>query len=98
MDDRMPEESRREIIRSAAELYRWRGTKRGLRRYLLLYTGIEPDIVEPTLSQVANSRNAGFRFTVRMRIPPESAVTRGMVEAIIESEKPAFAACALELL
>jgi phage tail-like protein len=98
MDERMPEDSRREIIRSAAELYRWRGTRRGLARYLTLYTGIEPEIVEPTLSEVAASRNRGFRFTVRMSIPADSPVTRSMLEAIVESEKPAFAGCTLELV
>lgn len=98
LDDRMPEESRREIIRAAAELYRWRGTRRGLTHYLTLYTGIEPEIIEHSLSDVAASRNRGFRFTVRVRIPTDSPVTRSMLEAIIESEKPAFAGCSLELL
>jgi len=34
LDPTWPEERRRELVSSAAELYRWRGTKRGLTEYL----------------------------------------------------------------
>jgi phage tail-like protein len=36
----------RALIASMAELYRWRGTRRGLRTHLELYTGKEPHVVE----------------------------------------------------
>ncbi len=97
VDARIPEERRRELVSAAPELYRWRGTKRGLREYLRIYTGIEPEIIEPTLSEIAANRALAFRFTVRMTLPAGSPIQRSYIESIIEAEKPAFAACALEL-
>ncbi len=36
-------EQQRHLIRSAVEIYRWRGTKRGLRLYIHLYTNLPLD-------------------------------------------------------
>lgn len=98
LDDRWPEQRRRDLIRAAAELYRWRGTKRGLSEFIRLYTGVTPEITEPTVSQVAATRNRAFRFNVRLRVPADFAVDRSLVEAIVDAEKPAFAACNLEMV
>lgn len=98
LDVRVPEERRRDLVRAAPELYRWRGTKRGLREYLRLYTGIEPEITEPSLSEIASTRQLAFRFTVRMALPAGSPVEQSYIESIIDAEKPAFAACTLEVV
>jgi phage tail-like protein len=98
VDARVPEERRRELVRQAPELYRWRGTKRGLAHYLRLYTGFEPEIIEPTLSEIASNRNQAFRFTVRVTVPHGQELQRSFVESIIDAEKPAFAACTLEII
>lgn len=98
LDARVPEERRRELVRAAPELYRWRGTKRGLREYLRLYTGFEPEITEPTLSEIAANRSLAFRFNVRVQVPAGAPVQRSYIESIIDAEKPAFAACNLEIV
>lgn len=98
VDVRVPEERRRELVRQAPELYRWRGTKRGLAHYLRVYTGFEPEIIEPTLSEIASNRNQAFRFTVRITVPLGQELQRSFVESIIDAEKPAFAACTLEII
>lgn len=98
VDARMPEDQRRALIEAAPELFRWRGTKRGLRHYLQLYTGLEPEIIEPTLGEIASNRNLAFRFTVRIRVPAGTELQRSYVESIVEAEKPAFAACAIEIV
>lgn len=46
MDPQWPLERRRELVGKAAELYRWRGTRRGLSEYLRIYTGKRPQIIE----------------------------------------------------
>ena len=46
LDQNWPVEKRRELVKSAAELYRWRGTRRGLAEYLRIYTGSVPQISE----------------------------------------------------
>jgi len=46
LEEDWPESKSRNIIRKAVELYRLRGTARGLRLYLKIFTGVEPGIVE----------------------------------------------------
>ena len=98
LDERWPDAQRRELIRAAADLYRWRGTSRGLSEYIRVYTGITPEIVEPTLSEVSTSRDLAFKFTVRLTLPPGVQVDRALLEQIIDAEKPAFAAGTLEIV
>ena len=43
-----PEPQKRALIKRAVDLYRIRGTKRGLALFLKLFTGHEPDIAENT--------------------------------------------------
>ena len=98
MDARIPVENRRELLRAAPELYRWRGTRRGLREFIRLYTGFEPEITEPALGEIASNRNLAYRFTVRIRLPRGVELQRSFVETIVEAEKPAFAACSIEIV
>lgn len=46
LDEEWDEAKRRRLIGEAVELYRWRGTVKGLKRYLEIYTGLVPDIRE----------------------------------------------------
>ncbi|MCL4240939.1 MAG: hypothetical protein KJ048_06255 [Dehalococcoidia bacterium] len=96
LDARWPDERRRDVVKAAPELFRWRGTRRGLSHFLRLYTGVEPEIIEPSLRDVANDRTRAYRFSVRIRVGRRSPLSRQLVETIIETEKPAFAACSLE--
>ncbi len=98
LDERWPDARRRELIASAAELYRWRGTRRGLSEFIRLYTGITPEITEPTLSEVSSSRDLAYRFTVRLTVPADVVLDRDLLEQIIDAEKPAFAASTLEVV
>jgi phage tail-like protein len=98
LDERWPDARRRELIRSAADLYRWRGTRRGLEQFIRVYTGISPEITEPSLSEISASRDLAFRFTVRLTIPVGVDVDRDLLEQIIDLEKPAFAAGTLEII
>ena len=41
-----PEDRSRELVARAVDLYRWRGTVKGLRDLLTVYMGIEPEIIE----------------------------------------------------
>jgi phage tail-like protein len=98
LDDRWPEGRRRDLIRSAAELYAWRGTRRGLSTFVRLYTGITPEIVEPTSAEVAADRNQAYTFTLRLRQAAGQPIDRAMLQTIIDIEKPAFAACSLDIV
>ncbi len=63
-----PEVKQRAIIKRAVDLYRIRGTKRGLALFLLLFTGFEPDIVENTWPF------RGFRVGADARIGLDSVI------------------------
>jgi phage tail-like protein len=98
LDERWPEERRRALIAAAVDLYQWRGTRRGLREIIRLYTGIEPEIIEPTLREVGASRANQFRFGVRLRVPQGADIDQALLESIIDLEKPAFAAYGVEII
>jgi phage tail-like protein len=46
LDERWPEEKRRRLLSAAVQLYRQRGTRRGLQAYLEIYTGARVQISE----------------------------------------------------
>lgn len=85
LDERWPEERRRMLVRSAACLYRKRGTRRGLEEYLEIYTGRTPKIVEHRAHNLRlgpesrlgpgialGKANVPHTFTVILRLPPIS--------------------------
>lgn len=50
-----PLERRRALIMRAADLYRWRGTRKGLRDYIEAFTEVVPIIVEPKQEVLASN-------------------------------------------
>ncbi|HMO59876.1 MAG TPA: FHA domain-containing protein [Roseiflexaceae bacterium] len=99
LNERWPIERRRELVARAAELYRWRGTHYGLSEYLKIYTGVTPTIVEPGLVRRAD-RDPDLPdhiFRVVLAVPTTSHVEQELVEAIIDSEKPAHTSYYLDL-
>lgn len=109
LDDRWPEARRRELVGSVTELYRWRGTRRGLSEYLRIYTGVSPQIIEhaqttreagePNLSASSSGgeKELAHCFTVILDVPDTSAIDVDVVRAIIEAEKPAHATYMLQI-
>jgi phage tail-like protein len=96
----------RQLIRRALEIYRWRGTQRGLQLYLHLYTGLPNDQIrieesfnrtfELGQSQLGPMTMLGngrpYHFSVRLT-PPQEEIDRldePLIRTIIEQEKPAF--------
>lgn len=109
LDDNWPELRRRRLIREAVELYKWRGTRKGLSRYLELYTGIVPEIDDQPVDGMKLGPGAllgtertilgglpNHCFKVRVKVPKSSPATEETVRAIIESEKPAHTAYELK--
>ena len=105
MDANWPEMKRRRLISEAVELFRWRGTKRGLSRFLEIYTGVRPIIHDqpqqgaalgPETLMGAPDTIIGdvpeHTFTVTLGVPNPAAVDEEVVHRIIQSEKPAHTA------
>ena len=109
LDPTWPMERRRELVKSAGELYRWRGTKRGLAEYLRIYTGSVPEIAEyipgMTLDRETKlgidtklgSSGEGYHFTVTLELDGGSEINDGTVKAIIEAQKPAHTVYTLQI-
>ena len=97
LDERWPVDRQRDLVRGATGLYIWRGTRRGLSTILRLATGATPEIIEPTLGELAGDPSRAFRFTIRLRMPAGQSIEREFIEALIDLEKPAWAGCDLEL-
>jgi phage tail-like protein len=77
----------RELIAAAAELSRWRGTARGLIRFLELATGETGFRID---EQVPGAEGKPRPFHVRVEAPAATRAHQPMLEQIIEREKPAY--------
>lgn len=76
-----PETKKRALVRRAVDLYRIRGTKRGLALFLKLFTGYEPDIEENTwpfkgFRIEAEGAEAGARIAIDSVILPPVDLAR----------------------
>ena len=89
LDERWPAEQRRAILRTAVELYDFRGTSKGLTRLLEASTECAVEIAE----------NVDGPHSFRVTLAPRSGVTvdEQMVRHVIESNKPAHTVYRLEI-
>ncbi|HMO59035.1 MAG TPA: FHA domain-containing protein [Roseiflexaceae bacterium] len=97
LSEKWPIDRRRELVHSAAELYRWRGTRRGLSDFIRIYSGVEPIIQEPGPALRGAAALPPHVFRVILELPDPEQIDRDILEAIIEAEKPAHTAFILEL-
>ncbi len=107
LDPIVPLGRRRELVRSAADLYRWRGTRRGLSEYLRICTGCVPEISEHIpgmrldaetklgINTRLGSSGTGFHFAVTLE--NSGGLTINMLRALIDSQKPAYAVYTLNI-
>ncbi len=107
LDPAWPLARRRELVRKAADLYRWRGTRRGLAEYLRIYTGCQPEITEfipgfPIdgtarlgVNTQLGSPGTGFHFTVTIELTEGTDIN--VIRSIIEAQKPAHTVYSLQL-
>jgi phage tail-like protein len=99
------------LIKQAFQLYRWRGTKRGLRFYLHLFTGLPADAQHIQIREVAgrgfvmNEAHLGtdsmvggglpYHFHIHLVNDLGVPLPVDLIRQIVEQEKPAF--CTYEL-
>jgi phage tail-like protein len=85
----------RELVAAATFLAQWRGTAKGLLRFLETATGVQGFSIE---EQVLSPDGQLKPFHLRVRAPQETAPYRVMIERIIESEKPAYVTYELQIM
>jgi phage tail-like protein len=85
----------RELVAAATFLSQWRGTAKGVLRFLETATGVRGFAIE---EQVPGPDGLLRPFHLRIRAPQETAPYRVMIERIIGSEKPAYVTYELLIL
>lgn len=111
LDENWSEMQRRRLIKEAVELWRWRGTKRGLSRYIEIYCGVTPDINDMPVQGMRLGPDTkmgkpdtklgdvpGHTFVVSIAAPDPSKINEQIVHDIIAWEKPAHTAYSLRIL
>jgi len=110
LDENWPQLKRRRLIKEAVELYRWRGTRWGLSRYLELYTGITPEINDQPFTGMRLGREAllgrhttlgdvpPHTFVITLAVTGSTQVNEQSVHEIIQANKPAHAAYELRIV
>jgi phage tail-like protein len=104
LDENWPLERQRRFVAEAVELYRWRGTVKGIAGLVALYAGVEPEIVDTggvEWSATPAGRVPGEpepRFTLRLRVADRSTVNVDRLDAIVRAAKPAHVLHQIELV
>ena len=84
----------RELVANAADLSGWRGTARGLRKFLEIATGESGFEIE---EQVKDTDGVIRPFHFRIKVPKTLTNRIRLIEHIIQSEKPAYVTFEIEL-
>ncbi|MEM9514369.1 MAG: phage tail protein [Actinomycetota bacterium] len=94
VDRRWPIRRRREFVAKAIEVYRWRGTARGIAEAVELYTGTRPEVVDSgavvagpePLGDIPGSDPPTVTVRVRSEDPSTDA---DVIDRIVSEVKPA---------
>ena len=103
LDENWPVRRQRALIAQSGELYRWRGTARGLAALVSLYAGVEPEIEDSgsvTCSLVPGAAVPGPtspHMTVRVRIRKGTVVDEAALDALVAAAKPAHVSHRVEI-
>lgn len=103
IDEGWPLDRSRAFIANIVELYRWRGTARGLRAELAIYTGGDVQITESggcAWSQTPGADLPGEpepRLAVRVRVDDPSRINARTVDRMVATAKPAHVTHVVEL-
>lgn len=96
-------ERRRTVVAGAAELYRWRGTVRGVAAAVALTTGLDPEIEESGAigwSAIPGTAVPGTpvaAMVVRVHAPGATPADLARLEAVVRAAKPAHVAHRVEV-
>ena len=104
LDEGWTLERKRILVARSVELYRMRGTTRGLAEHVALFTGVEPELEES--GGVAASTEPGQplpganepKAVLRLRVPKPDAVDRRALEALVEAVRPAHLPVGVEIV
>lgn len=94
---------RRKLVLRAVELYRWRGTARGVAETVAVYTGVEPEVVDnggvawSTEPENPLPGDPTPRVVIRIDAKRTASVERARLEALVAAVKPAHLIAEIEM-
>lgn len=103
VDGNWPEELRRDLVRHAAELHRWRGTTRGVALMARVFTGGEVEVTDT--GSVTWSNTAGTappaatepEVRIRVRVADPGAVDVARLRELVAAAVPAHVRTTIEV-
>jgi len=104
LDENWSVDRRRTLVAEAGDLFRWRGTRRGLAGYVAVYTGEPPDINDSggvawsTTPGAALPGTGASGVTVRVRRQADQTIDSRQVEAVVREAIPAHVAFRVEVV
>jgi phage tail-like protein len=104
LDETWGEQRQRELVRQAVELYRWRGTRRGLAALVAIYTGGEVEVTDSGgsyWSPLPKSDLPGtgeYRLKIRVVAPRSAVIDLERLGRVVAAAKPAHVIHEIELL
>jgi phage tail-like protein len=104
LDENWPVEQQRAFVASAWQVYRYRGTVRGLERELALLTSGEVEIAETGAVTVSTTPSGAIpgedypRLSVRVTLPKRSPIADKSVHALVAASKPAHVVHQVEVV
>jgi len=104
LDETWPIERRRELVAKGVELYRWRGTVKGLADAVAIYAVDAPEIVES--GGMVSSTSPATKFpgkaepevTVRLRVKDPEAIDLKRLERLVAGSTPAHIVAKVEVV
>jgi phage tail-like protein len=105
LDENWPPERKRALVARAVELYRLRGTVRGLVEHMALVTGVEPELDEPGAVAASTEPRQPLpgaggprKAVVRFKLEGVDALDRPRLEALVEAIRPAHLPIEVEVV
>jgi phage tail-like protein len=101
LDERWTLEQQRALVADAGRLYQWRGTVRGVRELVRLYSGADAEVIDSggtSWSARPGSEYPGdATHQLVVRLPVEMKAEADHVDAIVAAAKPAHVAHVVEV-
>jgi phage tail-like protein len=103
LDENWPEHRQRELVAKAVDLYRWRGTARGIRALVAVYAGVEPEIddsggVDWSLSPGEPAPGEPrAQVTIRLRVAEPERIDTERLGVLVADAVPAHVAYRIDV-
>lgn len=104
LDETWPEHKQREQVGSAVNLYRWRGTKKGLNDVIRLYCDVDPEIIDNGGASFSDGPTGPLpgsptpSLHVRITVPAGRDVDESRLHELVSTAKPAHLPHTIEVI